>query len=750
MLALACVTGSMLLPPSASIAQSTTGGPQLLPDVLAKTPGSTAANKRAWTVNDTVEIARITDIAVRGNSRTVAFVVLLPSIAEGENRYGLYVIDAAGSAPARKIAESSFLGGLAWRPNSTSWTIRGDFGEGVQLYEIASSGQRRPLVVNPELARVGGDDGLVGSCCDGPHATGVLAYGWSPNGETLWYTRLRLHSPEEQKSIRNRGLVWDGTHMAPVDFHADLGAKLIELHAFNPGDGRDRIVATAAGDRTTASFAFSLSFGSVGWAAPNRLWYRVESRDTDGHPSFPLWVFDIQTGQVERADLTASPFGAIPTARGILSVRNDKEGQRQLVELATNGKLLHDYGKVDFALAGSEQVWRVPGGGSAIYGARFNDRDGLAVIGATVDDKPLTRVKDSLGPCAFNSDLSFGACSRESLTKAPELVSVSSRRGIESVLARPNARYEEIAPLRTERIAVTNKLGTVSNSYVTYPRAFKPGRRYPALLVTHGVDARNLFAYDGFQWSFPIQVFAERGYVVLSVTDRPSDREALQSFGDGASKIPVERMQKAIGFDAIATMEAAANWAIDQGIADRDRIGIAGYSRGAIVTTLALSQSKMFAAGAMADSSFFNAGTYWANTTSLGVYKSVFGGSPFDPKFFPNYLAFSPTARAQQFSGPLLQLHTGENAPYAVELDQMLREAHVPTELVFFPGETHVLYNPRTRAAAAQRSFEWFDYWLMQKRSAAPLDSGEYARWTKMAEAWRRNAKPAPYKAPPE
>jgi hypothetical protein len=66
-----------------------------------------------------------------------------------------------------------------------------------------------------------------------------------------------------------------------------------------------------------------------------------------------------------------------------------------------------------------------------------------------------------------------------------------------------------------------------------------------------------------------------------------------------------------------------------------------------------------------------------------------------------------------------------------------LRDAKVPNEFVFFPEESHIFWHPQRRAAAMNRSLDWFNYWLLGKRDASPDKNDQYARWDAMAREWR-------------
>ncbi|HST01504.1 MAG TPA: prolyl oligopeptidase family serine peptidase, partial [Usitatibacter sp.] len=283
-----------------------------------------------------------------------------------------------------------------------------------------------------------------------------------------------------------------------------------------------------------------------------------------------------------------------------------------------------------------------------------------------------------------------------------------------------------------------NKYGTEGDGYVTYPRNYKPGTKLPVMVVTHGSDAGNRFAYDGFQWEYPVQVFAEHGYLVLSVNEpaiTPRNRAAMDAWAKLSSNVAADQMQFAAAYEAVATMEAALQWAIDEGLADPSKAGIAGYSRGSHVVKFVLSQSRLFKAGSGGDAAWFSASSYW-DGISRNLYLSIFGGSPFDPKSLDNYRKLSPSFRTHDFSGPLLQEFTVRSAYSGVELDTLLREAGIPTELVFYLDETHIPWHPKRRASSMRLNFDWFNFWLLGSEDAAPEKAAQYARWRAMREKW--------------
>jgi acetyl esterase/lipase len=69
-------------------------------------------------------------------------------------------------------------------------------------------------------------------------------------------------------------------------------------------------------------------------------------------------------------------------------------------------------------------------------------------------------------------------------------------------------------------------------------------------------------------------------------------------------------------------------------------------------------------------------------------------------------------------------------------MNQALRDAKVPAELVYYRDETHLFHQPHHRAWAEQLRLDWFDYWLLGRRNPDPSKVEQYERWDAMAKRW--------------
>ncbi|WP_129774476.1 prolyl oligopeptidase family serine peptidase [Peristeroidobacter soli] len=704
-----------------------------------------AGGTRSWTIRDIVETGQITSTTLDEQRRRVAFVFRQSSVERGDTRFSLYVVPADGSSAARKILDTAYMDDVSPRPGTDRWTVRADLGQGVQLYEIDDRGGTRPLIVTERTAPVGGFGGMLQSAHDESRQTGVVSYAWSPDGSALWYAKLRLRSPAEQQAVTNAGVVYNSATMTSLAFGKDMSAMDgTELRLWRPTE--DRLLAHVPASAMDDFLRFSRD--SVAWSSDGkRLQYSDSESTNGGRRDFVRMAIDLASGKVERvpnaAALEALYASPLPNGQSFVTVRDEANGKR-LVHLDVSGKVLKDHGPVDYSRLSSRvgSSWNAAGD-RAVLGVTYRDHDGLVLFPNVAANSKWSQRRDHFSNCVFSQNLEYGACVRESLTEPQQLVAVSPSRGEVKTIAKPNAALEEIEPLKSERREWTGKSGGVSDGYVTYPRNFVSGKKYPVMVVTHGGDARNRFAYYGFQAEAPVQVFAESGYVVLSVNDPISNARTRQSrdkflHTDGGDA-NVEAMQFYKNVEPLEGIEAAVQWAADAGIVDANQAGIAGYSRGCEVVEYAMSHSKLFKAGANGDAGGWMPSGYWAGGTDnyVGLYQGMFGGSPYDPRAVENYRKHSAVFRVDQFSGAMLQQSAARSSMFGLELHMMLRLAKVPNEFVFFPDESHIFWHPQRRAAAMNRSFDWFNYWLIGKRDASPDKSDQYARWDAMAREWR-------------
>ena len=219
----------------------------------------------------------------------------------------------------------------------------------------------------------------------------------------------------------------------------------------------------------------------------------------------------------------------------------------------------------------------------------------------------------------------------------------------------------------------------------------------PLVLLVHGGPQ----ARDFWGFSSTHQLLANRGYHALSVNYRGSTgfgKEHLLS-GEG-------EWYAAMQDDLVD----AVRWAIDEGIADPDRIAIMGASYGGYAALAGLTRDPELFAAAIAEVGPSNLRTlidsippYWE---SLRInFERMIGVGTVDLD------AISPLQHVERIQRPLLLGH-GANDP-RVKLSESeaiaaaMAKRNLPIDFVVFPDEGHGFANPRNALAmtALQEAF---------------------------------------------
>jgi dipeptidyl aminopeptidase/acylaminoacyl peptidase len=131
--------------------------------------------------------------------------------------------------------------------------------------------------------------------------------------------------------------------------------------------------------------------------------------------------------------------------------------------------------------------------------------------------------------------------------------------------ARDWIKPEEMS--ETQAFSITARDGTRVHGYLTIPRG-SDGRNLPLILHPHGGPHG---PRDDWGFNPTVQFLANRGYAVLQVNFRGSG-----GYGDAFERAGYKRWGTAM----IDDMADAVDWAVAQGVADKDRVCVFGASYG--------------------------------------------------------------------------------------------------------------------------------------------------------------------------
>ena len=710
--------------PGTAMAQIAEKGP--IPDLPAE-----RATQRPWTLADQLDVPRLWGVAIAEDGKSAAYVTRVADAAADKTFARLTMVDLE-NGKSRELLHSEWIDQLRRIPGSNAWSALIDRGEGVQLYRIETNGAISPIVVHPATARFGEVDGrLLPGFAHAPLTIGVRGYSWSPDGRWLFYITL-------DSDRGRRGLLVD------EEVSRQRGARRPEGQAtaslfLRGADGSTTLIA-----HRPSSDLYSIgSKGDVVWTKDGFEYRIMESEaGSDGRRVTMAWSFKEGRAR-EIASTHDYVYWQMKGPRGGQLASDGLGDTREIVEVTEDGER-HSYGRFPFSVGHGATFGglRSPDGRRTVVNIRALDdpRFGIGVI----DARGVRPVWDrgSLTKCDFTPTLARAACLAEGQATPPSVVSVDISSGRIRRVASVSPGHEMIAPLDVQPRSWTNRYGHKVTGYIVWPRGFRRGERYPAIVVNHGNDADQRFALQDNQWEYPVQTLAEQGYVVLLINEASTRlnadlRAADQAWGLQGEPLDPKRMRELLWLTGVASFEDAVLELAAEGLVDPARVGIAGYSRGSQLVNVAITQSNFFRAASSGDGGFLEP----AMAADMpDHYTAIFGGPPYDPKALPNYLALSPSLRANQACGAILQQVA---APHVASIDffRALRKANVPTQITLFPGEspasdeTHVFHIPSNRMAAMQQNVAWFDYWLLDKRDPASPFANSYAKWDAMKAA---------------
>ncbi|KFD26161.1 prolyl oligopeptidase family serine peptidase [Sphingobium yanoikuyae] len=687
-----------------------------------------AAQGRFWTMDDILAIPAVAGTALADDGRTLAYILRVANRKENRTEFELHVTNFQPDGD-RILARSIWMERLQAVPGKMAWSLLIDQGQGVQLYQFGNNGAMQALVVNPEPVLVGSADGAqFGYGFTGPVRFGLAYYDWSPDGRRLFYSLLRAE--DEKGEIRH------DEDVTRLTIYRRRGPR-VTAHFFLKEDGGpplwiadvsgpDRVGRYMGGMPIWHDDALDYALQADNLNVPHIQRYRWRFEDRKSRP--------LDEGPALFADRIAGPHD------GTVAIERVNQ-QRRLRERTIDGRLI-DYGVLDATLsdARSPGHWRSPDGSVALIAVRFTSAGRYGLIRLdTAGRVARIEVPESLTHCSFAPSLSVGVCAREGVTRAPSFVRVTVGTGRIEALQPLSPRHDAITPLRVETRILTNAYGYRARSLIIYPRAYESGQRYPAVLVTHGSDADERFGSKDIQWDYPIQLFAERGYMVILANepDVSQSDELVKASADrnmcGGATPPAE-IQRLGWLNQLESFRVILHALDTEGLIDPRHVGIAGYSYGSQIANVAVTQADLFSAASSGDGGFLEPTSY---RTHQCVYRAIYGGAPGDPVAQPNYAALAPSYRARFAQAPVLQ-QIAEPHESAIDFHQALRAAQIPSEISLYPGEswasdeTHFFHLPSNQLGAMAENLEWFDYWLRDLPPSAGPDGARRARWEAM------------------
>ncbi|MBM6648662.1 S9 family peptidase [Bacillus sp. RIT 809] len=270
-----------------------------------------------------------------------------------------------------------------------------------------------------------------------------------------------------------------------------------------------------------------------------------------------------------------------------------------------------------------------------------------------------------------------------------------------------NSFFEGKLKSNREIISWKSSDGLEIEGVLSTPVEFDANKKYPLLVVIHGGPAWASFPIfsDCFNEKYPIEQFIEKGFIVLEPNYRGSS-----GYGNEFLKANYRKQGIADYDDVISGVDKL----VEQGIADKDRVGIMGWSNGGYISAFCSTFSSRFKAISVGGG-ITNWSTHYVNTDIPYFIRMHLGNNPWnDPEI---YRKISPMTYIKSACTPTLIQHGEKDARIptsnAYELYEGLRDMEVDTELIIFKGMAYSSDQPGIHVAIMKQNLMWFSHYIL-------------------------------------
>jgi dipeptidyl aminopeptidase/acylaminoacyl peptidase len=623
------------------------------------------------TVDQILSLKRAGSPELSPDGRFVAYTIREADWDDNAYQTQIWIADVRSGANrpltrSRKSSQSP-----TWSPDGTRLAFVSDRSDKRQIYVIDPTGGEAEALTSLE--------------------DGVSSLAWSPDGKSIAYAATEPKS----ESIKDRDKKYGEFHVADADermTHLSVidvasratrrltsGAFTVGSFAWSP-DSRRIAFDHSADSRPGSRDSADISIVTVGDATVRTL---VSQAGPDTHPvwspdgsriAFETTMANPSFYYVNRVLAVVAADGGTPAA-----ITSAFDEDPTIVGWKPNGLF---FGASDRTYA---HLYRLDVATQTI---------------AKVD--PLDRVVTT--SCSLSADGTSSACLRADATSMAEVV--VGTRTVTSL----NAQTAGWTTSTLDVVSWKSQDGAAIEGILHKPADFDRTKRYPLLVVVHGGPTGVSRAVPFTSAIYPIDLWVPRGVLVLEPNYRGS-----AGYGEKFRSLNVRNLGVGDAWDVLSGIDAL----IAQGIVDRERVGVMGWSQGGYISAfLATHDAARFKAISVG-AGISDWMTYYVNTDIHPFTRQYLKATPWDDPEI--YAKTSPITYIKQAKTPTLIQHGATDQrvplPNAYELYQGLQDNHVPAKLIVyqgFGGIGHGPSKPKSFRATMEHNLEWFDRYLFQ------------------------------------
>jgi len=635
---------------------------------------------RPITAEDIVNMRYSAQPAMDANGTQIAYVKIIPRRAD-EKRGGSYreiwVMDSDGSNKRKFTSSPINSWSPQWTPNGNLSFLsrRKEHHSAIQVYVISTDGGEATILTN--------------------HKTGIGSYQWSPNGK--WIAFLS----KDEKSNEKKKLEKDGFDMIVMD----QDHIYTRLWVYN--------VKTGAYQKV---FKQNLNVASFTWAPDSK---SIVFQGTD------------KTGSDR--DLLERSIYRVKAPNGIPRKVLETTGKLGDMAISPNSNNLAFLGAISYNDPIAQSIYLIPlkGGMAKMLTPDFKESfitldwiDDKTVLGksyrgtktvlSTIDIKDqslegIANQTDLLIPDEIITSVSYHR-------ETGKLVIVSNSQsnpneifigevGSNTIkrLTYSNPELDDITLAKQETISWKSNDGLMIEGVLTYPLKYRKGKRYPLVLQIHGGPEGT--SLDGWNTraTYPVQLLAANGFVVLEPNYRGSGgRGVAYSKADHDDLGGMEFEDVLAGIDQL----------IDDGLVNKNKVGTGGWSYGGYFSAWAATKHSDRFKASMVGAGLTNMISFMG-TTDIPYEMSIVHWNQW---WFDNmelHWERSPLSHINNAKTPTLVIHglrdERVHPEQGMQLWQALRIKGVETELVLYPREPHGLLERSHKLDYMDRLVGWYN-----------------------------------------
>jgi dipeptidyl aminopeptidase/acylaminoacyl peptidase len=680
----------------------------LFPLILALSSSITLAQQspapRLLGVEDLFDFHEAHDPQVSPDGQFVAYTLTFKSLKDDKSETRIYMLPATGGDAITLTAEGNSSEHPRWSPD----------GKFVAFVSERNEGKTQVYLLN----RLGGE---AQKLTDTPQD--VDDFAWAPDGKRLVLI-LRDPSPEELEAAANRAKEHEDKSAAPkkpkakspwvidrLQFKADtigyLDRRRKHLYVFDVAS--KTMTQVTSGDFDDEDPAWSPDSKSLAFSS-NR-----SKPDPDATYNWDIWVVaadntdkgahltQVTTGPGEDRSPAWSPDGKWIAYSTQLDPSLFQYATKHLAVAPSSGgeaKVLTKW--LDRMVSNPHFS---PDGKSVYFIADDDGAQHLCLI--NLADGTITRPiagRVMLEEYSVAKDGTVAA-SLSTMDRPFEIFSILG--GKLTQLSHANDAWLAKFKLSAgEYVSYQSKDGTLVHGYLYKPVDYVPGKRYPTLLRPHGGPVWAYYA----EFEDLAQLFAANGYVVLL----PNPRGSSGYGQDYCKAIWADWGNKDYQDDM-----AFVDYAIAQGIADPNKLGVGGWSYGGISTDFIIAQTRRFKA-AISGAGAADYLSLWGHDQYQRDYITELG-YPWEHRETWEHVGYF--SKIKDVTTPTM--FVGGNIDWNVpilggeQMYQSLKALGRETLLVVYPDEYHGFKTPSHVKDLHERFLAWYAHYVKADGSPA-------------------------------